>query len=393
MQASPAPAADSSRSLGRLLLTFAVVILLLESGGLLIWAERLQIGPLRRVALPVAALLHESLQPIGLERLRASALAGIDRLQQGDATAQADAGPTPGNARASSGVIEEGAPQPQTPPAAQPAPQASAPQQVAHTPPPDLDAASLAGLALPTEAALGLPPLPPPAPDQPRVVALAGDSMMAVGLSGNLLGGMAGHKELNVVRAFRSGTGLSRPEVFDWMAAYPKMIGAQKPDVIIVAIGANDGQGFVENRKVMAFGTDEWVKVYAARVTQFLDLLTRDGAQVVWIGLPPMRSAKFTGTVDVVNRITYRVVRGNPRAFWWNPARSLGDAAGHYREYGPGNGKRTIRLRGDDGIHMSDEGAKLLAQPLLDWLLPAAPAASAPAASAPAAQPVGAGPS
>jgi len=46
-------------------------------------------------------------------------------------------------------------------------------------------------------------------------VALAGDSMMAVGLSATLLRQAAGHKDLRMVKAFRSGTGLARPEVFN----------------------------------------------------------------------------------------------------------------------------------------------------------------------------------
>jgi hypothetical protein len=85
--------------------------------------------------------------------------------------------------------------------------------------------------------------LPPTAPGETRVVALVGDSMMAVGLSDVLLRQTATDQNLRIVKAFRSGTGLARPDVFDWMEEYPAMIASEKPDAVIVAIGANDGQG------------------------------------------------------------------------------------------------------------------------------------------------------
>ncbi|MDR0481506.1 MAG: DUF459 domain-containing protein [Gallionellaceae bacterium] len=397
-QTATIPATDSRRGLASVLLAFVVVIVVLESGGLLTWAERLEIGALRQIALPVVTLLHEGLQPLGIERLRERALALIEQPQGGDAD-------TATNALPENTATATGKPDATT---AQPLPQPQS-QAVAIKPdstgsvtteqgtteqgatksvqPPVIDVASLSSVMLPASTA-SLPPLPPLPPDQPRVVALAGDSMMAVGLSDNLLRGMAGRKDLQSVRAFRSGTGLSRPEVFNWMTEYPKMISNQQPDVIIVAIGANDAQGFVENGKVVAFGTDAWVSIYAARVRQFLDMLTQHNAQVVWISLPPMRLEKFNEHINLLNRIDYAVVSQNPRAHWLNSASSLGDAKGNYREYARGKNDRVIRLRGVDGIHMSDEGAKLLAAPLLEWLSPPPAAAPDAAASAPQAAPV-----
>jgi hypothetical protein len=76
------------------------------------------------------------------------------------------------------------------------------------------------------------------------------------------------------------GTGLARPDVFDWMEEYPAMIGSEHPDAVIVAIGANDGQGFQEDGKVLAFGSDAWVQVYQQRIAAFLSLLTQNGATV-----------------------------------------------------------------------------------------------------------------
>lgn len=363
------PLTNSRRQLAGLLLVFAVVIVLLESGGLLTWAQNLPVGAWRSLALPVVTALHDGLRPAGIERLRERTLAALDRL---DAPATTPAPSSTALAAQPASATTACAP-------SSAAASASAPVIVDTV-------ASLSHVDLPVKTAL--PALPPLAPSQSRVVALVGDSMMAVGLGDNLLRGMAAHKALVPVRAFRSGTGLSRPEVFDWMAQYAPMLGKAQPDVIIVAIGANDGQGFVENGKVMAFGTDDWVRVYETRLGRFLDLLTQHGAQVLWMSLPPMRSAQYNTRIDLMNRIAYQVVRHNPHAAWWSSAAYLGDAAGHYREYAKSeSGNGMIRLRAPDGIHMSDDGGSLVAAPLLAWLEPApamAPAVASSTASNPA---------
>jgi hypothetical protein len=221
--------------------------------------------------------------------------------------------------------------------------------------------------------ATGLPPLLPVRAGRPRVVALVGDSMMAVGLSAMLLRETSHSHGLQLLKAFRSGTGLSRPDVFDWMREYPAMLSSAHPDLVIVAIGANDAQGYVDaNGKTLAFGTDPWISSYEARVKAFMDMLETSARQIVWVGLPPMRSASFDSRMVVVNRITYSVVRTYPNAAWWNPAPLIGDDAGQFRDFGaillPNGHKRIAELRQPDGIHLSDDGASLLTGALIPWL-------------------------
>jgi hypothetical protein len=218
--------------------------------------------------------------------------------------------------------------------------------------------------------------------------------MMAVGLSSTLLREAPKYKDLELVKTFKSGTGLARPEVFDWQSEYPAMLksampkdalgGGEKPEVVVVAIGANDGQGFVEDGVTYLFGTAAWQAIYQRRVQAFLDLLEADGATVVWIGLPPMKSDAYDARIALVNRIDYAVVSASPKAVWFSSAGLVGDAKGHFQDYGQVRGTMT-RLRQADGIHLSDDGATLLAAKLLPWLAkqeraPAAPAKAETAA-------------
>ena len=328
---------------------FTITIVLLESGALMNWAEKLDIGPARSAALPATSVLHKTLAPLGVEQLRNQSLTGLDRLGWTDDPARLLA------------AREHAAPDEtcSATTAKAPAPKLTLPKPI------DLPIAASVPRLTP------LAPLPPAPQDKPRVVALTGDSMMAVGLSNILLRQTAGNQDLRVIKAFRSGTGLARPDVFDWMQEYPAMIAGEKPDAVIVAIGANDGQGFVEDGKTLVYGSDAWTKVYEQRTADFLNLLTRDGARVVWVGLPPMKSGAYNDRIAQINRIAYSVVSRNPLATWWNPQPYIADDTGAFRELETTPDGKTTRIRATDGIHLSDDGAALLTPTLIDWLHPA----------------------
>ena len=349
---------NSITQLAGVMAGFALTIVLLESQALLTWAERLEVGVGRQQAVAAFSALHRTLAPLGIEKLRQQGLTDLDLLGWSDDPARLKSARDNSNLAA----LGHACSTPDTPGAPD-----LAGSSVTTGP-----ASKIPGNSIPL--ALGVPKitplqaLPPMAADKPLVVALVGDSMMAVGLSDVLLQDSAANPNLRVIKAFKSGTGLARPDVFDWMQEYPAMIGDQQPDVIFVAIGANDGQGFVENGQVLAFGSDAWVRVYQQRTAAFLNLLTEQGARVVWVGLPPMKSPKYDDKTAVINRIAYTVVSQYPQASWWNPSSLSGDESGAYREFATLAGGKTIRIRAADGIHLSDEGAALLAPPLMSWL-------------------------
>jgi hypothetical protein len=361
---------------------FAALALVLESGGLYEWAQRLELGPERTVAVPVAAALHRGLGWTGLERVRRSELAGLARagwsddveaLAKAEAHAKDDLKPVAGPKQEAATFIAE---------TLGPPPVGETIKSTPKTPLPALK--PLKGDPPLTSA---LPSIAEVPAGGTRRVALAGDSMMAVGLSSTLLREAPKYKDLELVKTFKSGTGLARPEVFDWQSEYPAMLKSalaadEKPEVVVVAIGANDGQGFVEDGVTYPFGTAAWQAIYQRRVQAFLDLLEADGATVVWIGLPPMKSDAYDARIALVNRIDYAVVSASPKAVWFSSAGLVGDAQGHFQDYGQVRGSMT-RLRQADGIHLSDDGATLLAAKLLPWLAKQerAPAA-APAAKA-----------
>ena len=385
---------------------FVGVSLLLESDGLAHWADRLEPGPLRTVAVPATLAIEKTLAPLGVGGVREAALKNLARVGWSDDEAmlaevasetQAGMGKpgradsaghnSPGNSACATTLASPGG---NAEPGASGNALAGA-ASGANTPAGEVSAfahapGANASLANSVPKTLALAPLPPVEPGKPRVVALAGDSMMAVGLSATLMRQAASDKNLHIVKAFKSGTGLARPEVYNWMDEYPAMLGAEKPDVVIVAIGANDGQGFVVDHKVLAYGTDAWRQVYQDRLASFLAMVSAGGACVVWVALPPMRVPVYDEKIAAINRIAYTVVSQSPQAIWWNPVSLVGDEQGKFREFETEANGQAMRVRSTDGIHLSDEGAGKLTALLMKWLDPPPLKPSAPIHS-PASQP------
>ncbi len=360
---------------------FVAFIVLLETDGLASWANRLEIGPLRAMAVPVTAAVQEALDPFGLAAIRGHALAGLAHAGWTDDAAQLAEAAHP----ASTVDLPKAEPS-ATVAAASTQPSDPAVQEIAATgdteAPPSVPSRSAPVARAETPLLSNMPrtnelaPLPPVEPGKTRVVALTGDSMMAVGLSAALMREAAGDKNLRIVKAYRSGTGLARPEVFNWMDEYPAIIGAEKPDVVIVAIGANDGQGFEVDGKVMLYGSEDWLKVYQGRLANYLAMVSAGGARVLWVGLPPMRMPSYAVRIATINRIAYTVVSQHPEAAWLNPVPYVGDESGGFREFVTLGDGRTLRIRNSDGIHLSDEGASLMTPVLMRWLDPPIQSAS-----------------
>lgn len=375
----------SIRQLSLVVAGFVAVSLLLESDGLAHWADRLEPGPMRTVAVPATEAIQKTLAPLGVGAIREGALKNLARVGWSDDEAmlaevasEAKGHTLPANpacattTAAVANAGKSGAGAGETGSAGLAAASAgSVPvgtrSAFAHATGADAPLAN----AVPKNVALT--PLPPVEPGKPRVVALAGDSMMAVGLSATLMRQAAGDKNLHIVKAFKSGTGLARPEVYNWMDEYPAMLGAEKPNVVIVAIGANDGQGFVVEHKVLAYGTDAWRQVYQDRLASFLAMVSAGGARVVWVALPPMRVPVYDEKIAAINRIAYTVVSQSPQATWWNPVSLVGDEQGKFREFETEANGQAMRVRSTDGIHLSDEGAGRLTAVLMKWLDPPPP--------------------
>jgi hypothetical protein len=174
----------------------------------------------------------------------------------------------------------------------------------------------------------------------------------------------------------RIATGLERPDVFNWFTYFPERMRALRPDVVVLAFGANDDHGYMtglpKGVAIDGFDTPSWRKEYARRVGGVMNAITRTGAFVVWIGLPITRSEAQTLRFDAINAIVNAEARKRPgRAVYVDTYNAFAaSATGGYTEYidDPGGSGRVIKVRAADGVHFEREGGDIIARQVLKEL-------------------------
>lgn len=206
-------------------------------------------------------------------------------------------------------------------------------------------------------------PLPQPTAAHPLTIVEIGDSLgedLGFGL-----GDVFGSKPLvKVVQAARGDTGLARPDYYDWPAHVKTLLQAYHPGVLVVFLGANDGQGFTSNGQVVQFGSSLWHSVYSARVAAVMSEATAAGTRVLWVGLPLMQDPGFEAEMAKMNAIFSAEAVVHPGVVYFSSIPVLANAAGQYAESIPGP-SGSIVLRQPDGVHMATGGDDRLAQALI----------------------------
>jgi uncharacterized protein len=356
-----------------LLRTFATLLvalfcgLVLEADGLRIWAERLPVGTLRDSVLPVTVTWQGWMSPLHAGSLREAALEMKSRLTSvPQAKDPAETRPALHDNDPATTLLSVRSLNTDT---------GVSGTTVATT----LTAASVQDVAVSTQQSAGLTANWAPADGSGRVLALAGDSMMAVGLAPTLGRDLATNPNFHVLKAYRSGTGLARPEVFDWIQQYPAMLAGTQPQLVICAMGANDAQNVQIGKAVLEFGSAEWDAYYRGRLSAYLAMLGARPVRILWVGMPLMKEKKFSLKMQHMNQLIQAEIAGRPNVTWLDPNPALGYSR-RFEQYRANARGKLIKMRADDGIHMTDDGAAYLLPAIREWLATAAQSGSEGAA-------------
>jgi hypothetical protein len=197
-------------------------------------------------------------------------------------------------------------------------------------------------------------------------VLLIGDSIMAgIGpvIKNDVLSSLKGSAEIEA----KVATGLARPDVFDWRGELRKATETDRYDYIVMLLGTNDSQDFVEGGHILAYGTEEWVKAYTSRVAELMAAACAGADRGVWIGLPPMKSAAFNRKALRINNWAQRQAAAHPCMQYVSLDHVIGDEQGSFTSY------RKIKnslekVRNVDGIHITKAGGALVSAALVELL-------------------------
>jgi lysophospholipase L1-like esterase len=208
-----------------------------------------------------------------------------------------------------------------------------------------------------------------PLPHRPlRTLLVTGDSL-ATPLDNELARKLSGRPNLKVIREPHLGTGISKSLLVDWGKLSAQQTASDKPDAIVVFIGANEGFAMPGpgGRDVACCGA-AYAAVFANRVRRMMDTYRQRGAaRVYWLTLPTPRDRDrqdVARTVNAAIEVAAQPFRSQVRIFDTVPVFTPG---GRYRDAMDIAGVRRI-VRESDGIHLNEAGASLAADRVLKML-------------------------
>jgi uncharacterized protein len=219
---------------------------------------------------------------------------------------------------------------------------------------------------------------PPPqkrirvSPAHPLRLWIAGDSLVVVP-GESLLRALAGNRAVKPSRKIdgRIATGLERPDVFNWFTAIRDEMRTARPNAVVVMFGGNDDHDFMtglpEGRTIGQFGSSSWTQEYRRRVRAVMDLVTRQSAYLVWIGLPITHDAAQTSRFDAINTIVQKEAQRRPgRVSYVDTYFFFAGDDGGFAQYVTDDAGRLVKMRADDGVHFERAAGDLIAREVLD---------------------------
>jgi hypothetical protein len=197
---------------------------------------------------------------------------------------------------------------------------------------------------------------------RPLRILVVGDSL--VGWIPKALDEALAGRPAEVIDAWKGSSGLARPDFYDWPAELARLVDEHDPDIVVVGFGGNDTQSLVSDDGVLQRGDPAWEVEYGRRVGQVLDAAEGPGRTLWWIGLPLSQRDNVEALRPVITRAIDEELSTRPWARFVDAAEVL-SPDGSYQVMLPGPDGEPVRVRADDGIHLSPAGGRMVVDAFL----------------------------
>jgi hypothetical protein len=228
------------------------------------------------------------------------------------------------------------------------------------------------------------PPAPAPPPKKPRKQAFSPQHPLRVYIGGDSLIIVPGESLLRAMgsRVYKPidsvdghvSTGLERPDVYNWFDRIRQVMKKDRPNVVVVAFGANDDHSYMTGLQpgvsLGDFGSPAWIKEYRRRVAGFMDTVIRGGGFIVYLGMPIVSSPNESRDFDLMNRIIYQEAKKRPKGALYVDTylRFADPKTGGYSQYLRNASGDLVKVRSDDGVHFEPAGGDIIARLVLKSL-------------------------
>jgi uncharacterized protein len=193
-------------------------------------------------------------------------------------------------------------------------------------------------------------------------IMVVGDSQ-AQGLAGGLLRLNRHARKYHILDHSKIATGLVSRATFNWSKEIDELIGADKPEVAVAMFGANDRlpiriHGEIDPELEATFRT-----AYGEHVRDLVARIATAKVDLIWVGHPIVRDPAYSQDMTIINDIYAEAVR-DVGGDWVSTWAMFADEQGAYEAHGKDLSGATVRLRTDDGVHLTPAGYDLLAERL-----------------------------
>jgi lysophospholipase L1-like esterase len=201
-----------------------------------------------------------------------------------------------------------------------------------------------------------------PTPAQPLRVLVVGDSL-GIDVGNALVNDLGGTGVVTATLDGQVGTGLTRPDYYNWPAELHADLDRLDPQIVVVMVGANDAQDFPGPPDI-PYGGAQWSAQYGRNVNDFMREAASSGARMIWIGMPPMNDSELSAKMAALDAIDAAEANQVPGVTFVGSSTVLGTPAGTYTAYLV-RGGQDVAVREPDGIHITPAGADIVAQAVI----------------------------
>jgi len=207
----------------------------------------------------------------------------------------------------------------------------------------------------------------PKSPQAKRILVI-GD-FIAAHVAEGLTALYANNPNLVVIKETEAASGLVRDDHYSWPAQIGDMLIEHNPDMILVALGANDRQSLRLDGEITEYGTPSWNMHYLARVERLAAVVSGNDQTVdnlsrkrvwAWLGLPPFQKAPLNSSALVLN-VAFEEVTKKQGGHFIDIWRGFVDDQGRFNMSGYDARGQLARLRTTDGINFTASGRLKLA--------------------------------
>ncbi|ECR3478395.1 DUF459 domain-containing protein [Campylobacter coli] len=165
----------------------------------------------------------------------------------------------------------------------------------------------------------------------------------------------------------KQNTGLSYKSYFDWAKA-TKEAFAKNPNIkyLVVLLGANDPWDIKKGGVYHRFGSDSWIDIYTYRVNEIINIAKQHQAKILWFEVPPVKKDELNKKIQILNKIYSEEILKNKQIFI--NTKLFFSVNDEFSTYIKNENNKSIKMRTDDGIHFTSNGAKEMSKLLLQHI-------------------------